>query len=205
MSDELLKSLFDWITVILLFLTFVSGAGALIFGNRINAKQAEQLQKFDKDLTDAKIELGKQQERAASAERDAAEAKTIAGKAGEGTMKALNEQERLRHENLSLSIALEDEKLARLKIEEAAAWRRLSKVQKDEIGTRLKSFAGQLAILSYNLNDLEASTFGLDIALALQSGHWTVSDPQPILEMAEGPVPLGTIPPLENRGCYHEY
>jgi len=177
MSYELLKSLFDWITVVLLFLTFVSGAGALIFGNRINVKQAEQLQKFDKDLTDAKIEVGKQQERAANAERDVAEAKTIAGKAGEGTMKALKEQEKLRHENLSLSIALEDEKLARLKIEEAAAWRQLSKVQKDEIGTRLKFFAGQLAILSYNLNDLEASTFGLDIALALQSGHWTVSDP----------------------------
>ena len=63
MTAELLKTIFDWSAVILVFLTFVAGAGALITGNIINERQAEKLRQFDKDLTTAKTDLGKQQER----------------------------------------------------------------------------------------------------------------------------------------------
>ena len=69
MSVEALKSFFDIGTVILLFLTFAFGAGVLVTGSIINSRQDKQLRQFDKDLTDAKTELGKQQERAALAER----------------------------------------------------------------------------------------------------------------------------------------
>jgi hypothetical protein len=69
MSLEAWKSVFDWGGVLLLALTFVFGAGALITGGKINDLQAVKLREFDKELTDAKIELGKQQERAAQAEK----------------------------------------------------------------------------------------------------------------------------------------
>ncbi|MBB5059182.1 hypothetical protein HDF16_003905 [Granulicella aggregans] len=68
MSVEGLKSLFDIATVVLLGLTFFAGAGVLITGNIINKRQDGKLRQFDVDLTGAKTELAKQQERAAKAE-----------------------------------------------------------------------------------------------------------------------------------------
>ena len=68
MSVESLKSFFDIAAVVLLFLTFLAGAGVLITGNVINERQAKQLRQFDGDMTKAKTELGKQQERAANAD-----------------------------------------------------------------------------------------------------------------------------------------
>ncbi len=71
MTVEGLKTAFDWAAVVLLFLTFAAGFGVLVTGNLINRRQAEQLRKFDEALTEAKTELGRQQERAAKAEADA--------------------------------------------------------------------------------------------------------------------------------------
>ena len=69
MPLEEVKSIFEIAGVILLFLTFVVGAGVLLIGNKINERQAERLRQFDKDLTEAKAALTKQQERAIEAER----------------------------------------------------------------------------------------------------------------------------------------
>jgi hypothetical protein len=71
-SLELWKNIFEISGVVLLLLTFIAGTGALWFSKRVNAIQAEQLKQFDKGLTEAKTELGKQQERAAKAEGDIA-------------------------------------------------------------------------------------------------------------------------------------
>jgi hypothetical protein len=68
MSVEGLKSFFDIAAVVLLGLTFFAGAGVLLTGNIINRRQEGKLHKFDSDLTDAKTELAKQQQRAAEAE-----------------------------------------------------------------------------------------------------------------------------------------
>lgn len=70
MSLETWKSMADWATIVFVALTVVSGSAALILGDRINDKQAERLRKFDEDLIAAKRELSKQQERAASAEKE---------------------------------------------------------------------------------------------------------------------------------------
>jgi hypothetical protein len=69
MTVEGIKSFFDWVVVVLAGLTFVSIAVVLVTGNIINNRQATQLREFDQGLTAAKTELGKQQERAATAER----------------------------------------------------------------------------------------------------------------------------------------
>jgi hypothetical protein len=95
MTVEGLKIVFDWTAVILLFLTFAAGVGVLITGNIINERQQQQLRQFDKDLTGAKTEVGKQQERAANAdarvaglEKEAAVAKTEMAEQQERAAKA---------------------------------------------------------------------------------------------------------------------
>lgn len=70
MTVEGVKAVFDWVVVALAGLTFVSIAVVLITGNTINKRQAAELREFDQGLTAAKIALGKQQERAATAERE---------------------------------------------------------------------------------------------------------------------------------------
>jgi hypothetical protein len=69
MPLELWKSVFDWATIIFIALTVFTGAGALITGDKLGKRQEEQLRQFDKDLTDAKAKLTKQQGRAVEAER----------------------------------------------------------------------------------------------------------------------------------------
>src|SRR6266478_4274798 len=83
MSLEAWKTIFEIGGVILLFLTFVFGAGALFTSTRINARQASELREFNNKLADAQTGLSKQQERTANAEgrvagleKTAADAKT---------------------------------------------------------------------------------------------------------------------------------
>ena len=73
MSLESVKSFFETGGVVLLFLTFVFGTGALFTSNRINKAQEEKLRVFDAQLTEARTGLAKQQERAALAETALAE------------------------------------------------------------------------------------------------------------------------------------
>jgi len=72
MSLEAWKTLFEITGVVLLFLTFLSGAGVLFTSTRINERQAEKLKQFDSDLTAAKFALSVQEERAANLEKEAA-------------------------------------------------------------------------------------------------------------------------------------
>ena len=67
MSLEWWKSFFEIGGVILLFLTFTFGSGVAFISNKLSDRQAAQPRDFDSELTTAKIELGKQQERAAKA------------------------------------------------------------------------------------------------------------------------------------------
>lgn len=81
MSVENWKSLFDWGTVILLFLTFAFGAGALITGNIIGKQQEGKSRLFEKDLTEAKTRLGAQETDAANAKAEMAKQQTRAAEA----------------------------------------------------------------------------------------------------------------------------
>jgi hypothetical protein len=68
MNVEFWNSIFQWGSVTLVAITFFVGAGALWTGNAINARQAERLISLE-------TELGKQQVRAANAERQLLEIK----------------------------------------------------------------------------------------------------------------------------------
>jgi len=93
--------------------------------------------------------------------------------------------------------AAEDEKSARVELESRVAWRRLRAEEQPKFCVPLKPFGGQTALIAYNPNDLEAFTFALTIASALRMANWDVTEPLAVLEMREGPVPLGTNPPLQ--------
>ena len=55
MSLEFWKSFFEIGGVLLLFLTFVFGAGALVVSTKINERQAEEIRQFDANLKDRTI------------------------------------------------------------------------------------------------------------------------------------------------------
>jgi hypothetical protein len=148
MSVEALKSFFDVGTVVLLFLAFAFGAGVLITGNIINSRQNTQIRQFDKDLTSAKAELVKQQERAANAERDAAEAKTTAATAERSLLEL---QQRIKGRALSPS--------QRANLQES--------LFKGPKGTIKVSCAS---------GDSEACVFAREIASVFTASGWTLWD-----------------------------
>lgn len=112
MSVESWKSFFEIGGVILLFLTFAFGAGFMVTGKIVNARQEKQLRQFDSDLTTAKGALSVQQERAANAdarvaglEQNAADAKTEMAlqqtRAATAERSLLELQDRIKHRKLT--------------------------------------------------------------------------------------------------------
>lgn len=81
MSLEAWKSFFEWGSVVLIAGTVVFGAGALIVNSRIAAIQDERLRQFNRELTAAQTDLGRQQVLAADATAKAAEATSKAAEA----------------------------------------------------------------------------------------------------------------------------
>lgn len=171
MPLEMWKDLLEIGGLILLALTVVFGGGALYVNKRLNVQQATQLRQFDKDLTGAKTELSKQQERAASAETELknVDAKTegfrlAIAKANERASKAqeslaLAEQHaaeaNTKAEGFRLDIAkaneraasanetAERERLARLQLEARLADRVVTPDQQRRITEAFASMSGQ--------------------------------------------------------------
>lgn len=143
MSLEWWKSFFEIGGIILLFLTFIFGSGALITTRRINKRQAGRLREFDRQLTDARVELSRQQETTANAEKQAAEAVEKA----------------------------EKERLARLRLESQLAPRRLSGAQRAKLVELLASDPGSVTIVS-PMADGEAKDFADDFDTALIEAGW---------------------------------
>jgi hypothetical protein len=81
-SVESWKFVFDWVAVILVFLTFVAGTGALWTGNILNRRQGEKLKNFDGDLTAAKSALVDQVGQVAILQKEASDAKTAQEQVG---------------------------------------------------------------------------------------------------------------------------
>ena len=144
----------------MVLLSFVFGAGALFFSNRVNAVQKERLRQFDSKLTDAKTALGKQQERAANAdarvaglEHDASEAKTEMAK----------QQARAATAELSL-----------LELQQRLAHRRISKSDHDKLVALLRQYRGSVVNLT-KLGDSEAARFADDIIDLFVDAQWQVN------------------------------
>jgi septal ring factor EnvC (AmiA/AmiB activator) len=142
MSLESWKSFFEIGGVLLLFLTFVFGAGVVITSTRINARQAVQLRNFDKQLTDAKSELGKQQERTAQADARVAGLETDSANA-----KSEMAKQQTRAANAERAL---------LELQQRLAHRRISQSDHDKLVASLQPFRGSIVHLT-RLSQLEAS------------------------------------------------
>jgi F0F1-type ATP synthase membrane subunit b/b' len=186
MSVETLKTVFDVGTVVLLFLTFAFGAGVLVTGNIINHRQAQQLRKFDEDLTDAKTELGRQQERAAKAEQDAADAKTTAAQTSEratvlekSALDAKAAQQRVetdlakqQERTADAEKAASDAALALAKFKQP---RTLTREQRERITAKARPFAG-MAFDVATSNGKEPLNLVIKIEEALAAAGWKELD-----------------------------
>jgi hypothetical protein len=164
-------SLFQVSSVVLLFLTFAVGTGAVLTGIWLNKEQGRKLLLFEEQLTAAKTDLAKQQERAALAEARVNEAVANIEGARAETAKALAAQEKIRQDNLQLSIKLEEERLARLKLQKESEPRRLTGTQKDTLARLLADGSSAIAIVSKVL-DTESSDFADDFDSALRLANW---------------------------------
>lgn len=75
--------------------------------------------------------------------------------------------------------ATEDERMARVELEDKVAWRTFSDRQKMDFKTALDRFAGQLAECDFLSSDTEAFSFSSEIAAALRVSRWQVIPPNP--------------------------
>jgi hypothetical protein len=177
MSPESFKSLFEWIGVGLLLLTFVAGYGVLHFGSQVDAQKDEHLRQFDKELTGAKKELGKQEERAANAEKALKDVANTAGaaneRAGVANERAASlelETAKLKQQNLATEARLEEERNTRLALELSFMPRHvmLNPFAKQRLGR----FAGTPYVLAFVPNDRESQRLAESINGALEMSGW---------------------------------
>lgn len=186
MSVEAWKSLFDMLTVVLLGLTFLAGAGVLFTGNIVNNRQAGQLRQFNTDLTTAKTELSKQQERAAKAESQIAVANaasqdavakvaTAEARVAEASAKAesfrldIASANKMAGEANERSAELERENLI---LQQKLANRRITKPQHDFLVNFLSKKRGQVIIET--MGDSESGLFAADILKTFEDSKWAI-------------------------------
>ncbi|HXM21064.1 MAG TPA: hypothetical protein VN948_07360 [Terriglobales bacterium] len=126
----------------------------------------------------------------ANIEERAGKAKQKAGEADERASANNKEAEQLRKD-------AEGERLARVKIEEGVAWRRLNDDQRKEFASSLRRFSGQLADCGYLMSDMEAFSFSSDIAIALRAAGWRAVPPSASMITMKEISPPTTASPME--------
>ncbi len=91
--------------------------------------------------------------------------------------------------------ATEDERMARVELEDNVSWRILSERHKKDIEADLSRFSGQLAECNFLSSDTEAFSFSSEIAAALRTAHWEVIPPNPyVIALKETTLPTSTSP-----------
>ena len=131
----------------------------------------------------------------AEAHRDAEIAKQGAAEANERASANEQEASRLRSKAAELEKQVEDERTARVKIEDRVAWRTINDEQRKDMVSRLSRFAPQLAECSFLSSDMEAFSFSADIADSLRAARWKVIPPSPWVEtMKETSLPTAASP-----------
>jgi hypothetical protein len=166
-----------------LFLGGICAVLALITETILSGRKDAAVNGLAKESSDQKerienlaIQAETQRERAANAERDAAEAKVVAGQAGEGTLKALRELAEARTRQANAERAMEVERQARLKIEERLAPRTLSETDAKKLLAVAAQFAGQrFDVLRYS-GAGEANALSFQIADVLDAAGWKRRD-----------------------------
>jgi hypothetical protein len=163
MTVEAMKTVFDWSAVILLFLTFVAGAGALITGNIVSERQAGKLRQFDRDMTGTKKDLAEANARAEGFRLDIAKANESA------------EQARAQVAGATAEAAKANLDLAKLK-----APRALTDEQASRIVAAISKFRGQEITITPYRDNPESTGIAVRIANTLIAATWKLSPSQAI-------------------------
>jgi hypothetical protein len=127
----------------------------------------------------------------AAFQKEAADARERASNAEEHTAQIEKDEAQLRKDT-------EDERLARVKIEERVAWRKLDPKAQSEIALHLSRFAKEPVLIAYNPNDMEALSFASDIAATFHAAGWEVAIAEPVAvrSLREEPAAFGANRPL---------
>jgi hypothetical protein len=175
----------DWVALLGLlgWLLVVSGVAGEYIAEAMVSNADGNLQTFnDIMLTGARRETALAFERAADAERNAGEANSRA---------SANEKEaaQLRKE-------AEGERLARVRLQEDIAPRRLVSADREKLAAKLTGSNKVFADIEYGAGDTEAYAFGVDLGKALQLVHWRSSEPHNYIEFTRAQLAFGGWPPL---------
>ncbi len=147
--------------------SFITARMTFVRGNELAMAQKELLRAKDEQLA---LDLRSKDVGIEEAKRRAAA--------------AVERGEELRQQNLATEKKLEEERLARLEIEDKVAFRRLTDKQKSELGSRLASYQRQTVTLWYTAGDHEGAIFATDIASALTAARWNVFTPASMAKFA---------------------
>jgi hypothetical protein len=189
MDMEWWKSFFEVGGVALLFLTFAFGAGFMLTSKKVNERQSERLRKFDADMTVAKSDLAKQQERAAKAEatvalaeQHSAEANAKAeafrldiANANEASARAQADAADAKTEMAKQQTRAATAELALLELQQRLAHRRINPDDHKKLVAALLPFRGSVVNLT-KLGEGEAAQFADDLISVFHEAGWSVQE-----------------------------
>lgn len=133
--------------------------------------------------------VGMAQIEAGELNQKAEDARERADSAAERTAQLIEEAAKLQKQ-------AEDERSARVQLQEDVEPRRLSKSEQIVLSGKVSKYAGVAALIEYGTNSAEQYAFGSNIASALFLGRWQPSDPRPIMAFPAGPFAFGAGPHL---------
>jgi multidrug efflux pump subunit AcrA (membrane-fusion protein) len=175
MDMEWWKAFFEIGGVVLLFLTFAFGAGFMLTSKKVNERQAERLRVFDSELTEAKTELSKQQERAAKAEASIALAEQHSAEANakaEGfRLDIAKANESAAQAQAQVAGATAEAAKANLELAKLKTPRSLSREQQTRVTAAISAFSGTPYDLFVN-NDSDSTTLMWQIDASLREAGW---------------------------------
>ena len=90
----------------------------------------------------------------------------------------------------------EDERFARVRLQQDIEPRRLSKSEQIALSATLSQSPAMTTLIEYGSGNTEAYAFGFDIASALSLAHWQPSDPHGVLRLSSGPFAFNANPHL---------
>lgn len=143
----------------------------LFFSKKLNAVQSEQLKQFDSRLTEAKIEQGKQQERAAKADARVAGLEKDASDAKAAQQRVETELANQKERTASAEKAASDAALALAKFK---AQRVLSNEQSNAITAKVKPFPVKFDVAASS--NSETLNLVMQIEDALKAAGWEELD-----------------------------
>jgi len=172
-----LEKLLVWANVVYVLAVSLAAVGTFAIyrlSATINAAKDKELARF---RTESQVQISR-------AQADAEQAKAQAASAVEGA-------ERLRQENLKLSIKLEEERKARLELEQKLAPRILTAKQAEMIAEHLRKFPSAEVGVTAVMNQDESISYAFQLAAAIRKGNWKIRGGQIVHASFDPLVPRG--------------